>query len=168
VSLISLNNVSISFGADAILDQANLIIEPGERLGLIGRNGAGKSTLLKLIDSNILPDEGELVRNQGLVTGRLIQEVPNDLDYDIQSVIALGDDARGQYLANYYLNGENDLDAQQQLNENDGWTLDRDVKTLCSKFDLEPSMAFAQLSGGMKPPWLNHLTYYYWTSQPTI
>jgi len=150
VSLISLNNVSISFGADAILDQANLIIEPGERLGLIGRNGAGKSTLLKLIDSNILPDEGELVRNQGLVTGRLIQEVPNDLDYDIQSVIALGDDARGQYLANYYLNGENDLDAQQQLNENDGWTLDRDVKTLCSKFDLEPSMAFAQLSGGMK------------------
>lgn len=150
MSLISLNNVSISFGADAILDQANLIIEPGERLGLIGRNGAGKSTLLKLIDSNILPDEGELVRNQGLVTGRLIQEVPNDLDYDIQSVIALGDDARGQYLANYYLNGENDLDAQQQLNENDGWTLDRDVKTLCSKFDLEPSMAFAQLSGGMK------------------
>ena len=150
MSLISLNNVSISFGADAILDQANLIIEPRERLGLIGRNGAGKSTLLKLIDGDILPDDGELVRNQGLVTGRLIQEVPNDLNYDIQSVVALGDENRGEALASYYLNGDSDFDAQQLLTEQDGWTLDREVKTLCSKFDLEPTMAFGELSGGMK------------------
>jgi len=51
--LVTLKNVSVAFGADPILDQANLIIEPNERIGLIGRNGAGKSTLLKLIDGHV-------------------------------------------------------------------------------------------------------------------
>ena len=39
---------------------------------------------------------------------------------------------------------------QHALNEHDGWTLDRRVQTLCSKFDLDPNVPFAQLSGGMK------------------
>ena len=47
MSLINIKNISISFGADAILDQANLIIEPNERIGLIGRNGAGKVDIVK-------------------------------------------------------------------------------------------------------------------------
>ena len=102
MALITLKDVSISFGADAILDQANLIIEPGERIGLIGRNGAGKSTLLKMIDGEHLPDDGELVRQQGTITGRLVQEVPNDVDHDIRSVIALGDPERGQVLCDFY------------------------------------------------------------------
>ncbi|RBP48868.1 ATP-binding cassette domain-containing protein [Arenicella xantha] len=150
MSLISLKQVSISFGADAILDQADLVIEPNERIGLIGRNGAGKSTLLKLIDGEILPDEGELMIQQGTRTGRLIQEVPNDLDYDIRSVIALGNTESGQTLAKFYLDGEEDLDVQQALTELDGWSLDRRVQTLCSKFDLTPEMSFSDLSGGMK------------------
>ena len=79
MALITLKNVTISFGADHILDQADLIIEPNERIGLIGRNGAGKSTLLKLIDGEITADDGEIIRQQSLITGRLIQEVPNDI-----------------------------------------------------------------------------------------
>ncbi|GHA03309.1 ABC transporter ATP-binding protein [Arenicella chitinivorans] len=154
MSIIALKNVSISFGADAILEHADLIIEPNERIGLIGRNGAGKSTLLKLIDGSVLPDDGDVLIQQGARTGRLIQEVPNDIDYDIRSVIALGNAEAGETLAQYYL-----LDSEQQaasqelqhaLNDHDGWTLDRRVQTLCSKFDLEPGTPFAQLSGGMK------------------
>ena len=150
MSLITLKNVNVSFGADAILDQANLIIEPNECIGLIGRNGAGKSTLLKLIDGEITPDEGEIIIQQGTVTGRLLQEVPTDLDYDIRSVVAMGDLARGQVLARFYLEGDQDESLQQQLNELDCWTLDRQVKTLCSKFDVQPKAPFKQLSGGMK------------------
>ncbi|MBX2847100.1 MAG: ATP-binding cassette domain-containing protein [Acidiferrobacterales bacterium] len=159
MSLISLNNVSISFGADPILDQANLIIEPNERIGLIGRNGAGKSTLLKLIDGELQADEGELRRQQNLITGRLIQEVPNTIDMDIRSVVALGDEIRGQHLAELYTQENHistndkekiDDDLQMLVTETDGWNLDLDVKTLCSKFDLEPQTKFNQLSGGMK------------------
>lgn len=160
MSLISLNNVSISFGADPILDEANLIIEPNERIGLIGRNGAGKSTLLKLIDGDIQADEGELRRKQNLVTGRLIQEVPNTIEMDIRSVVALGDRSRGEHLAELY-SQENKIrdtnsddkvadDLQMLVTETDGWNLDLEVKTLCSKFDLEPLTKFNELSGGMK------------------
>ena len=154
MSIIALKNVSISFGADAILEHADLIIEPNERIGLIGRNGAGKSTLLKLIDGEVLPDDGEVLIQQGARTGRLIQEVPNDIDYDIRSVIALGNAEAGETLAQYYLLDGAQQSASQELqhalNEHDGWTLDRRVQTLCSKFDLDPNVPFAQLSGGMK------------------
>ena len=155
MSLISLKNISISFGSDAILDQADLIIEPNERIGLIGRNGAGKSTLLKLIDSSISADDGEIVAQQGLVTGRLIQEVPNHIDLDIRSVIALGDTDRGPSLAELYKQestGDGNINDELQLKitELDGWNLDLQVKTLCSKFNLEAETMFDQLSGGMK------------------
>lgn len=150
MSLITLKNVSVAFGADAILDQANLIIEPNERIGLIGRNGAGKSTLLKLIDEDILPDDGELLRRQGTIVGRLVQEVPSDINFDIRSVIAMGDENLGDAVANFYLAGDADVDAQNRVTELEAWGLDVQVKTLCSKFELEPEMQFSQLSGGMK------------------
>lgn len=150
MSLISLKNVSVAFGADPILDQANLIIEPNERIGLIGRNGAGKSTLLKMIDGMLLPDDGEMLIQQGTIVGRLVQEVPSDINFDIRSVVALGDQDLGQALADYYLAGEDDIDSQTKVTELEAWGLDVQVKTLCSKFDLDPLMQFAQLSGGMK------------------
>lgn len=150
MALVTLKNISISFGADAILDQANLIIEPNERIGLIGRNGAGKSTLLKLIHGQVSPDEGEVIAQQNLVTGRLVQEVPNDTELDIRSVVAVGDRDRGELLGRYYASGSEDESLQQELNASDAWTLDRQVKTLCSKFDLQAEALFAELSGGMK------------------
>ena len=150
MALISFNNVSIAFGAEAILDQANLIIEPTERIGLIGRNGAGKSTLLKLIDETHQPDDGELIRQQHLVCGRLIQEVPNELDLDVKSVIAHGDANLGSSLVkNYKTTDEKHLD-NTNLADQDIWTLDRRVQTLCSKFQLQPDAQFNVLSGGMK------------------
>ena len=151
MALITFKDVSVSFGADAILDQANLIIEPNERIGLIGRNGAGKSTLLKLIDGEVIADDGEIIRQQSIITGRLIQEVPNDIEYDIRSVVALGDEDRGSYLARYYTEGDQqDPELTEQLNESDAWTLDHQVKRLCSKFDIDPTSQFKDLSGGMK------------------
>ena len=150
MALITLKNVSVSFGANYILEQANLIIEQNECIGLIGRNGAGKSTLLKLIDGQVAPDEGELVVQQGTLCSRLLQEVPTDLDYDIRSVVAMGDPQRGPALAQYYVQGNQNNALQDKLNQQDGWTLDRQVKTICSKFSLEPETPFKQLSGGMK------------------
>ena len=150
MSLVTVKNVNVSFGADAILDQANLIIEPNERIGLIGRNGAGKSTLLKLIGGEIVPDDGEVILQQGTLTGRLIQEIPGNLELDIRSVIAQGDTERGELLTRFYAAEDDVQELQQTLDEADAWPLDRRVKTLCSKFELEPTASFEQLSGGMK------------------
>jgi ATP-binding cassette subfamily F protein uup len=77
--LLGLNDVSLTFAGPALLDAVNLQIEDGERLCLLGRNGAGKSTLLKVLQGSLLPDSGEVVRQQGLRVASLQQDVPLDL-----------------------------------------------------------------------------------------
>jgi ATP-binding cassette subfamily F protein uup len=76
MALLSLRDVSLAFGGPRLLDRVNLSIERGERVCLLGRNGEGKSTLLRLIPGELEPDEGEVIRQQGLRIGRLPQEVP--------------------------------------------------------------------------------------------
>ncbi len=98
----------------------------------------------------MLPDDGELISQQNLIIGRLVQEVPTDLDYDCRSVVALGDEVRGTALSRFYTEGDQNAALQNELNELDAWALDQQVKKLCSKFDLDPLCPFGQLSGGMK------------------
>ena len=64
MSLIRVQQVSLAFGARAVLDDASLVIEPGARVALVGRNGEGKSTLMKLLAGQIEPDSGEIVRRR--------------------------------------------------------------------------------------------------------
>jgi ATP-binding cassette subfamily F protein uup len=74
--LISLNDVHLTFAGPAILDGANLQIDDGERLGLLGRNGAGKTSLLRLLEGTLAPDSGDIVRAPGLRVASLPQDVP--------------------------------------------------------------------------------------------
>jgi ATP-binding cassette subfamily F protein uup len=74
MSLITLRNAHIAFGERPLLDGAQLIVQVGERLGLIGRNGTGKSTLLRVIAGHTLLDEGELQRREGLRLAFVEQE----------------------------------------------------------------------------------------------
>lgn len=60
MSLLELKNVTKSFGAIHALQGVDLMVEPGEAVGLMGDNGAGKSTLMKIVAGNFLPTEGEL------------------------------------------------------------------------------------------------------------
>ena len=68
MSVLSLSNISKSFGAVHALRGMNLELEPGEVLGLMGDNGAGKSTLVKIISGNFQPNEGEMKLDNELVT----------------------------------------------------------------------------------------------------
>lgn len=56
--LITLENASLAYGHHALLDHAGFQLDPGERVGLIGRNGAGKSVLFKLITGELVPVSG--------------------------------------------------------------------------------------------------------------
>lgn len=78
MALISLQNIRVAFGGPMVLDGVDLQIEPGERICLVGRNGAGKSTLLKVINGDLVPDEGDIIRQRGLKVAQLEQEVPMD------------------------------------------------------------------------------------------
>src|SRR5689334_18767788 len=75
VPLLTLDDVSLAFGHLPLFEHADLRIEPGERIALIGRNGSGKSSLLKLISGEAAPDSGTIWRTTGLRTARLEQDV---------------------------------------------------------------------------------------------
>ena len=56
--LVSLEGVSVAYGHVPLLDRVSLLIEPKERIAIIGRNGTGKSTLLRAISGEQVPDVG--------------------------------------------------------------------------------------------------------------
>ena len=55
--LIRLNNVSLSYGSQPLLDDVELVINDHERVCLVGRNGAGKSTLMQIIAGQVQADD---------------------------------------------------------------------------------------------------------------
>ena len=127
MALLSLRGVSLSFGGPKLLDGVDLQIERGERVCLLGRNGEGKSTLLRLIEGGITPDDGEVIRRQGLRITRLTQEVPV---------------GRGSTVA--------DEVAEALVSDGSASDGDHRVDAILSRMGLEAEARFAELSSGMK------------------
>ena len=155
--LITLQNVDYSIGGPLLLEHANLSIEPGERIALIGRNGAGKSTLLKLLDASLKPDDGQVRVQAGVRIARLEQEVPVGTDGDVFDVVAAGLGEVGAWLAQFHhLSHAAEYDpaavaaVQEKIDAADGWALDRRVDEVLSRLELDGEAVFARLSGGMK------------------
>src|SRR6185437_4998436 len=74
MALITVLDAHLAFGDRPLLDGVQLSVQPGERIGLIGRNGTGKSTLLRVIAGSIQLDDGELQRRDGLHIAFVEQE----------------------------------------------------------------------------------------------
>jgi ATP-binding cassette subfamily F protein 3 len=98
MSLLVISAAVIRLGGRTLLDGADLTIDPGRRIGLVGRNGAGKSTLLRAIMGDLALDGGELrfARNCRLATVR--QEAPEGPASLLETVLA-GDPERLALLA---------------------------------------------------------------------
>jgi ATP-binding cassette subfamily F protein 3 len=76
MSVLNIDNVSYSIAGRNLLDRASLMVDPGRRIGLIGRNGAGKSTLLKLIAGELQADGGAIRLGARARLGYVAQEAP--------------------------------------------------------------------------------------------
>jgi ATP-binding cassette subfamily F protein 3 len=75
VSLVVFEKVSLGFGKKTIVNELDLRIGEGDRIGLIGPNGSGKSTLLKLLSGEMKPDSGRITTARGLEIGWLPQDI---------------------------------------------------------------------------------------------
>jgi ATP-binding cassette subfamily F protein uup len=72
--LLQLSDVSLGFGGRPLFAHVDLVIQPGDRLALVGRNGSGKSTLLKVIAGLIEPDSGSRSVAPGVRVGYMEQD----------------------------------------------------------------------------------------------
>jgi len=72
--ILTLSDISLTFGGNPLLDGLGMSIQPGDRAALVGRNGSGKSTLMKIIAGLIEPDSGSRVLSPGLGVGYMEQE----------------------------------------------------------------------------------------------
>ncbi len=160
--LITLKNLSLSFGSAPLLDAVNFQIGAHDRVCLLGRNGAGKSTLLKLIYGEIQADDGSINIPAGIKVAKLSQEVPAGLDGTINEVVAAGLDKAGRLLTRYYhLLHQLTLDTseavlrqlgecQHQLEAAGGWEISQRLDNIISKLQLDGDIDFNALSGGLK------------------
>ena len=73
--MISVDNLSLYFGAQNVFESISFMINKGDKIGLVGKNGSGKSTLLKLLTNNLTPNEGKVSRFKDLVVGYLEQDI---------------------------------------------------------------------------------------------
>ena len=74
--MISINNVSVEFGANPLFDNISYIINKRDRIALVGRNGAGKSTMMKIIAGIQNPTSGNVSIPKGITIGYLPQHMP--------------------------------------------------------------------------------------------
>jgi ABC transport system ATP-binding/permease protein len=130
MSLVSLRKVSFTWSGPPLLDEVDLEIGRGERIGLLGRNGAGKSTLLKILNDEIEPDNGEVKCADGLRIGRLVQEVPAGEQQSVAQVVRAG--------------------IGEGPDRPPHWEIDQAVQRVLSRMSLEGDVEFANLSSGMK------------------
>jgi ABC transport system ATP-binding/permease protein len=129
MALVSLLDVSLSFGGAPLLDRVNLQIDRGERVCLVGRNGAGKSTLMKVIAGEMAPDEGQVFLQSGAVVATLRQEVPAGLTGSVRAIVE----------------GEGG-----SFEEHNDWERHDRVERLLEQMGLPAEAEFAALSAGQK------------------
>jgi len=159
MSLIRFEELSLDFGEQKILIEADLAIEPGERICLIGRNGAGKSTTFKLITGDLEPDRGAIVSKTGLVVSELAQTIPDSQDLPVRDIVRSGLAGIEALLEDYQNRSQTGLDAaglreledlHQQIDAHGGWNIDQRVDTVMTDLNLPSSKRMSELSGGWR------------------
>ncbi|MCD1627946.1 ATP-binding cassette domain-containing protein [Seohaeicola saemankumensis] len=72
--LLQLSDISLTFGGDPVFSDLSLVVQPGDRVALVGRNGSGKSTLMKVMAGLVEPDLGARVVTPGITVGYMEQD----------------------------------------------------------------------------------------------
>jgi ABC transport system ATP-binding/permease protein len=127
--LVSLEQISISYGHLPLIAGASLQIEAGERVAVIGRNGTGKSTLLRIIEGSLPPDSGVVWQARGTRRSRLEQDVPLSSHQRVFDVVHDG--------------------LVPHADEED-WQREQRVRLVLSRLALDGEVVVDTLSGGWK------------------
>jgi ATP-binding cassette subfamily F protein uup len=161
MSIIALQNISIAFGGEKLLDDINLRIEKNQRVCLLGRNGTGKSTLMKIMSGKLSPDSGMVQKDSGVKISYFSQSIPEDLEGTVFSVIASGLQKRGALLLEYHReeklltdketnNSDKYNKLHAEMDEHNVWKVYNEIAKVISQMNLNGEWDYVKLSGGQK------------------
>ncbi|RUO22394.1 ABC transporter ATP-binding protein [Aliidiomarina iranensis] len=159
--VLRLSSARLAFGTAPVLDNAELIVEEGERLCITGRNGAGKSSLLKVLNKDILLDDGQLHSVGETRVAMLPQDPPARTPGKVFDYVAGAFAETGKLLSDYQavseaiaVDASNEqllekmMRIQTKIEANDGWQLQTRIEQVLSRLNLDGDAAMDTLSGG--------------------
>ncbi len=153
-SILTATDLVVRYGERAILENATLGVQEGDRIGLVGRNGCGKTTFLRLLAGLQSPDSGDISRRRDLVVSYLPQDFMLDAAKSVYENVRDG----AQHVLNLITEFESlphDSKRHEELEHRiqsiEGWTLDRRIETAMSHLNCpDGERGIETLSGGEK------------------
>ncbi|MDB5799368.1 MAG: transporter ATP-binding protein [Rhodocyclales bacterium] len=157
--LLTLDNACLAFGDVALLDHTELVLEPGEKVALIGRNGSGKSSLMRTLAGLAKLDDGTVWRQPNLRVSYVAQEPDFPMDKDIFATVADGIGEAARLVADYHAaahalaHGDESAmdrmsDLQHELDATNGWAVHHKVEQVLDRLKLDGDAMVSSLSGG--------------------
>ncbi|WP_064662500.1 ABC transporter ATP-binding protein [Pseudoalteromonas sp. MQS005] len=160
MDLIRISKAQLAYGTHPLLDNADAVIESGERVCIVGRNGAGKSTLLKVLDGQVILDDGEINQVGSLKISRLEQDPPKGASGTVFDYVAQGMPEIANLLIDFHhVSAQLQTDCTDQLLNKlerlsnkleaaDGWRFDSRIQLVLTQLELTPDAKLESLSGG--------------------
>ncbi len=152
--LLSASELTLAYGYQQLLVNATVAVEPGEKVGLVGRNGSGKTSLLKILSGDLPPDSGLVSRRRGLRIGTLPQEFELDDTLSVRENIQAGAADLAAWMHHYELGKGTEAELAELLHTidaADGWNLHSRLEAEASMLGAPPLDAPVKpLSGGEK------------------
>ncbi len=165
MELLRIANGELAFGEDKILDKADLSVQTGERICLVGRNGAGKSTLMKVLMGLQNLDDGQILKSSTMQLAMLEQDPPESSDMSVFDFVAQGVKENAELISRYHglihLIGEDPSEknlnklakVQDELEQAGAWQDEQRIEQVMSTLSLNADAKICDLSGG----WLRKL-----------
>ena len=160
MELLRIANGELAFGEDKILDKAELSIQTGERICLVGRNGAGKSTLMKILMGKQGLDDGQILKSSTMKMSMLEQDPPESSDISVFDYVAEGVKENAELIRRYHalihLIGEDPSDknlnklanVQEELEKANAWLDEQRIDQAMTTLSLDADAKICDLSGG--------------------